>query len=60
MAVGSTAFVYEPALCWPDAKTPYHECMVEAEYRRSLPIDPRSEANAGEALRIKTQVVDPM
>jgi D-lactate dehydrogenase (cytochrome) len=60
MAVGSTAFVYEPAFYWPDAQTPYHERMVEPDYRKGLPTYPRSEANEAEALRIKGRVVDLM
>jgi D-lactate dehydrogenase (cytochrome) len=60
MAVGSTAFVYEPAFYWPDAQTPYHERMVDADYRAGLPTYPRSAANEAEALRIKGRVVDLM
>jgi D-lactate dehydrogenase (cytochrome) len=60
MAVGSTAFVYEPAFYWPDAQHIYHERMVDADYRAGLPTYPRSEAAEAEALRIKTRVVDLM
>ena len=57
MAVGSTAFVYEPAFYWPDAQTPYHARMVEADYLKTLPVHPRSAANEAEALRIKARVL---
>lgn len=60
MAVGSTAFVYEPAFYWPDAQHIYHERMVDADYRAGLPTYARSEAAEREALRIKTRVVDLM
>ena len=60
MAVGTTAFVYEPAFYWPDAQTPYHARVVEADYLKSLPVHPRSEANESEALRIKGLVLDLM
>lgn len=60
MAVGSTAFVYEPAFYWPDAQTPYQARVVEADYLKSLPVHPRSEANEAEALRIKARVLDLM
>ena len=60
MAVGSTAFVYEPAFYWPDAQTPYHARMVDADYLRTLPVHPRSAANEAEALRIKARVLELM
>lgn len=60
MAVGSTAFVYEPAFYWPDAQTPYHARMIEPDYLESLPVHPRSEAGEAEALRIKARVLDLM
>ena len=60
MAVGSTAFVYEPAFYWPDAQTPYHARIVEADYLKTLPVHPRSQANEAEALRIKARVLDLM
>jgi hypothetical protein len=60
MAVGSTAFVYEPAFYWPDAQTPYHARIVDADYLKTLPVHPRSEAAESEALRIKARVVDLM
>jgi FAD/FMN-containing dehydrogenase len=60
MGIGSTSFVYEPAFYWPDAQTIYHERMVEPDYRAGLPTYPANAANAAEALRIKTAVVDLM
>ena len=60
MAVGSTAFVYEPAFYWPDAQTPYHARMVDPDYLGTLPVYPRDQAAEAEALRIKTRVVDLM
>ena len=60
MAVGSTAFVYEPAFYWPDAQTPYQARVVDADYLKTLPVHPRSAANEAEALRIKARVLDLM
>ena len=60
MAVGSTAFVYEPAFYWPDAQTVYHKRMVDPDYRAGLPTYPRSEAAEAEVVRIKALVVDLM
>ena len=60
MAVGSTAFVYEPAFYWPDAQTPYQARVVDAGYLASLPVHPRSEAGEAQALRIKGRVHDLM
>jgi FAD/FMN-containing dehydrogenase len=60
MAVGSTAFVYEPAFYWPDAQTPYHARVVDPDYLKSLPVYARSVEAEAEALRIKTRVVDLM
>lgn len=60
MSVGSTAFVYEPAFYWPDAQTPYHARMIDADYLKTLPVHPRSEANEAEALRIKARVLNLM
>jgi FAD/FMN-containing dehydrogenase len=60
MAVGSSAFVYEPAFYWPDAQTPYHARVVEPDYLRSLPTYPRSPEGEAEVLRIKGRVVDLM
>jgi FAD/FMN-containing dehydrogenase len=60
MAVGSTAFVYEPAFYWPDAQNPYHQRIVDPAYLKTLPIHPRSEVAEAAAIRIKTRVVDLM
>ncbi len=37
-SVGSSGFLYEIAIYWPDARTVYHEREVDAEYLASLPI----------------------
>lgn len=37
MAVGSTAFLYEPAFYWPDARDVYHQRMVPADHLAGLP-----------------------
>lgn len=35
--VGSSGFLYEIALYWPDKRTVYHEEMLDAEYLETLP-----------------------
>ena len=60
MAVGSTAFLYEPAFYWPDAQHAYHERMVDPDHRANLPVYPRNDAAAAEVTRIKAAVVDLM
>ena len=60
MAVGSTAFLYEPAFYWPDTQHAYHERMIDRDYRAGLPIYQRNDAAAEEVARIKAAVVDLM
>ena len=60
MAIGSTAFVYEPAFYWPDAQTVYHERIVDPDYRAGLPTYPANNEAEAEVTRIKALVVDLM
>jgi FAD/FMN-containing dehydrogenase len=60
MAVGSTAFVYEPAFYWPDARNVFHRRMVDPSHLASLPEYPASAVAEAEVLRIKQRVVDLM
>ncbi|WP_310532313.1 FAD-binding oxidoreductase [Novosphingobium sp.] len=49
--VGSTGFLYEVALYWPDARTSYHERTLGAEYLAGQPdfkADPEARAYADE------------
>ncbi len=59
-AVGSTAFLYEPAFYWPGAQTIYHERMVDADYRAGLPTYPADEQAEAAVLKLKAEVVELM
>ena len=37
-SVGSSGFLYEIAIYWPDARSVYHERVVDPEYLASLPV----------------------
>ncbi len=37
-SVGSSGFLYEIAIYWPDARSVYHERVLDAEYLASLPV----------------------
>ncbi|MEM9529375.1 MAG: FAD-binding oxidoreductase [Pseudomonadota bacterium] len=36
-AVGPNSFLYEVAIYWPDAQSPYHQRVVDADYLANLP-----------------------
>ncbi len=45
--VGSAGFLYEIALYWPDAQTPYHVAMLDADFLAATPVHAaNSEASA--------------
>ncbi len=43
-AVGPSAFLYEIALYWPDAQTPYHQSVIDKDYLLDLPTYPENIA----------------
>ncbi|OYU14087.1 MAG: FAD-binding oxidoreductase [Alphaproteobacteria bacterium PA4] len=57
MAVGASAFVYEPALYWPDARSLYLDRMVPADHLASVPAYPASAAARAEVERLKAGVI---
>jgi FAD/FMN-containing dehydrogenase len=57
MAVGGSAFVYEPAFYWPDARTIFHDRMVPAEHLAGLPAYPASADARAEVDRLKHDVL---
>ena len=57
MAVSSTAFVYEPAIYWPDARSVFHDRMVPADHLAGLPTYVASSAARAEVDRMKHDVV---
>ncbi len=60
MAIGSTAFLYEPAFYWPGARHAYHDRMVDKDYLASLPTYPDDAQAEAAVLRMKGEVVDLM
>jgi D-lactate dehydrogenase (cytochrome) len=57
MAVGSSAFVYEPTFYWPDARTIFHDRMVPADHLATLPSYAASSAARAEVDRMKHDVI---
>jgi FAD/FMN-containing dehydrogenase len=57
MAVGSSAFVYEPTFYWPDEQTPYHARIVEPDHLKSLPVYRAAPEARAEVKRMKAEVI---
>ena len=57
MAVGGSAFVYEPTFYWPDARSIFHDRMVPAEHLATLPSYPENPAGRAEVERMKHDVI---
>jgi D-lactate dehydrogenase (cytochrome) len=57
-SVGSTAILYEIALYWPDAQTPYHAATLDAATRAALPTYPESTANRAYVEAFKSALID--
>lgn len=60
MSVGPNAFIYEPALYWPDAQSIYHARVVPADHRATLPTYPDNAEARGLAERLRREIVDLM
>lgn len=60
MAVGSSAFVYEPTFYWPDAQTAYHARAVPGEHLADIPRYDVNEAARAAVKRMKSEVVTLM
>ena len=60
MAVGSTAFVYEPTFYWPDARTIFHDRMVPSGHLAEVPAYAPNSAARTEVDRMKKDVIDLM
>lgn len=60
MAVGASAFVYEPAIYWPDARSDFHERMIPAEHLASLPVHAAAPQARAVVERLKQGVIDLM
>ena len=57
MAVGASAFIYEPTFYWPDARTIFHDRMVPAGHLADVPSYPASSAARAEVDRMKHDVI---
>ena len=60
MAVGASAFVYEPAIYWPDGRTIFHDRMVPAKHLAGMPSHAASPDARAVVDRIKQQVISLM
>lgn len=58
--VGSTGFLYEVALYWPDARTAYHTRTLGAEYLAGQPHFDANEAARAYADALKHEIIDLM
>jgi D-lactate dehydrogenase (cytochrome) len=56
--VGSSGFLYEIALYWPDEQTPYHAAHIPADYLANLPRFPANPAAREYVHRLKGELVD--
>jgi glycolate oxidase len=55
--VGSTGFLYEVALYWPDARTAYHLATLPAEHLATLPDFPPNETARAYAEDLKLAII---
>lgn len=60
MAVGPSAFVYEPTMYWPDAREIVHDRLVPADHLASLPAYPAAPEAAALVKRLKHEIVELM
>lgn len=57
MAVGSSAFVYEPAFYWQDARDTVHERMVPRSHLDVVPAYPAAPAAAALVAELKSETI---
>ncbi len=60
MAVGGSAFVYEPTFYWPDARDIVHDRMAPAEHLATLATHAPAPAAAAFVARLKHDVIELM
>lgn len=60
MAVGGSAFVYEPAFYWPDARDIVHDRMVPADHLATIDAYPAAPEAAALVAKLKHGVIDLM
>ena len=56
--VGSSGFLYEIALYWPDEQTAYHSASIPSDYLGSLPKLPANPAAREYVHRLKGELVE--
>jgi len=56
--VGSSGFLYEIALYWPDEQTAYHAASIPSDYLGSLPKLPANPAAREYVHRLKGELVE--
>jgi D-lactate dehydrogenase (cytochrome) len=55
--LGSSGFLYEIAIYWPDVYTPYHEAAIPADYLAGLPRYPDSPAGRAYVHQLKEDLI---
>jgi D-lactate dehydrogenase (cytochrome) len=55
--VGSTGFLYEIALYWPDARTAYHDTVLAPEHLAAIPAYPADADAAALTDRLKREMI---
>lgn len=55
--MGSSGFLYEIALYWPDAYTAYHETVIPADYLAGLPRYPANPEARAYVQQLKTDLI---
>ena len=55
--VGSTGFLYEIAIYWPDARTAYHDTVLDRAHLESIPAYPASAEAAALADQLKRDMI---
>lgn len=56
--VGSSGFLYEIALYWPDTRNDYHPSVVPADYLAGLPAYPENLAARAYVHELKSKLID--
>jgi D-lactate dehydrogenase (cytochrome) len=55
--VGSTGFLYEIAIYWPDARTPFHDTMLDRAHLDTIPAHPASPEAGACVDRLKQRLI---
>jgi D-lactate dehydrogenase (cytochrome) len=55
--VGSSAFLYEIAIYWPDARMAYHDSVIDKEYLSNLPSYPDNPKARAYVAQLKADLI---